>query len=344
MASLRKKYEKIQTLYNNFKNTAITWFLKKQKEISEFIDRTVKSIGNLLNKTYSFFFELLNKEKIEVAKLENEVKQLGFSNVFYKGMSLKVAPPLNDCLKNIFTYYPKFKNQIKSIGEYTTLCKETETRVLQEKIKYHRKLNPNATDKEIIKIARTEMTKELSENKKKFGLSFEIYADINDLKGIYFNSQKYREAGKNFHPWGCNNIKGAIYHEISHQIDYMLKLSEDKEIKKMYDNWIKNIIDNLNEIGINKQKNKEGKMTNEKLEEKNKECQNNIDREKEKLSKEFCGSVLPGNNENEEDHAVNPYREFVAEALAEYFMFVESSSEIAIAVSKKMEELYTKIA
>ena len=33
----------------------------------------------------------------------------------------------------------------------------------------------------------------------------------------------------------------------------------------------------------------------------NKECQKNIDKEKEKLSKEFCGSVLPENNANEKN-------------------------------------------
>lgn len=62
-----------------------------------------------------------------------------------------------------------------------------------------------------------------------------------------------------------------------------------------------------------------------------------------KLSKEFCGSVLPKNNANEEKYKVDPYKEFVSEALAEYFIS-ESPSKIAIKIGKRMEELYANIA
>ena len=63
------------------------------------------------------------------------------------------------------------------------------------------------------------------------------------------------------------------------------------------------------------------------------------------MSKEFCGSVLPENNANEKKgYKVDPYKEFVAEALAEYFMFGKSSSELSSKVGNKMEELYAKIA
>lgn len=349
MASLRKKYDHAQQVYENFQTTAITWFSKRYEYIKISIEKLVKFLKEKYNEICNFFYEVFHRAKIEEAKkvkvLEQEISQLGFSHVFYKNMSLKVAQTLNDVVKDIFDRYPKLKNQIKSIGEYTTLYKDTETRVLEEKIKYHRKLNPNKTDEEIRKIARTEMVKELSDNKKKFGLSFEIYADINDLRGIYFNSERYKEAsGEYFYPRGCNNMKGAIYHEIGHNMDYMLKLSEDEKIRKMYDDWVKKITDNLNEIKENKQKNKEGKISNKELEDKNKECQNNIDEETEKLSKEFCGSVLPKNNANEEKYEVDPYREFVAEALAEYFMFGKSSSELSNKVVDKMKELYPKIA
>ena len=349
MASLRKKYDHAQQVYENFQTTAITWFSKRYEDIKISIEKLVKFLKEKYNEICNFFYEVFHRAKIEEAKkvkvLEQEISQLGFSHVFYKNMSLKVAQTLNDAVKDIFDRYPKLKNQIKSIGEYTTLYKDTETRVLEEKIKYHRKLNPNKTDEEIRKIARTEMVKELSDNKKKFGLSFEIYADINDLRGMYFNSERYKEAsGEYFYPRGCNNMKGAIYHEIGHNMDYMLKLSEDEKIRKMYDDWVKKITDNLNEIKENKQKNKEGKISNKELEDKNKECQNNIDEETEKLSKEFCGSVLPKNNANEEKYEVDPYREFVAEALAEYFMFGKSSSELSNKVVDKMKELYPKIA
>ena len=60
----------------------------------------------------------------------------------------------------------------------------------------------------------------------------------------------------------------------------------------------------------------------------------------QQLSSKLCNSVIPENNSNS---GVNYYREFVAEALAEYFIS-ESPSKTAIAVNKKMEELYAKIA
>ena len=43
-------------------------------------------------------------------------------------------------------------------------------------------------------------------------------------------------------------------------------------------------------------------------------------------------------------YKVDPYKEFVAEALAEYFMFGKSSSELSSKVVDKMKELYPKIA
>ena len=152
------------------------------------------------------------------------------------------------------------------------------------------------------KEAEKEVSKALRDRKQEFGISSDIDGGpvTIDLRGMYFNSERYKEAsGEYFHPQGCNNMKGAVYHEIGHNMDYMLKLSEDEDIRKMYYDWVKKITDNLNEIKENKQKNKEGKISNKELEDKNKECQKNIDKEKEKLSKEFCGSVLPENNANE---------------------------------------------
>ena len=38
-------------------------------------------------------------------------------------------------------------------------------------------------------------------------------------------------------------MKGAIYHEIGHNMDYMLKLSENEDIRKIYDDWVKKLVE-----------------------------------------------------------------------------------------------------
>ena len=58
----------------------------------------------------------------------------------------------------------------------------------------------------------------------------------------------------------------------------------------------------------------------------------------QQLSSKLCNSVIPENNSNS---GVNYYREFVAEALAEYFIS-ESPREVAMKVGFLMEAEYRK--
>ena len=324
MASLRKKYDHVQQVYENFQTTAITWFSKRYEDIKISIEKLVKFLKEKYNEICNFFYEVFHRAKIEEDKkvkvLEQEISQLGFSHVFYKNMSLKVAQTLNDAVKDIFDRYPKLKNQIRCIGEYYPFY----LHIKEDWINYL--INEKS---KTYKEAEKEVSKALRDRKQEFGISSDIDGGpvTIDLRGMYFNSERYKEAsGEYFHPQGCNNMKGAIYHEIGHNMDYMLKLSENEDIRKIYDDWVKKLVEELKK-------------------DKDDQDENKIKEEKEKLSKEFCGSVLPENNANEKKgYKVDPYKEFVAEALAEYFMFGKSSSELSSKVGNKMEELYAKIA
>ncbi len=300
-------YTDIQKELSKFKG--IQYFKELEKYIKENIDNFVFSY-NFINAKKKNLAEKLAKYNSQNAQSEQSLESikekkeflentLNISNVFYDTIFEEVATAMNSCLKMFYYKFPLLKKEINGVGELTDLYDYMQKRYEQAEENY--KNAKNEENKNILDSEKRKFNEIMAMFLKQPSACF-YPEDQNkkELQGIYVNSKALKEykASENFHPQGCNNLKGYIAHELFHQVDLILELFESETIKNLYNNLYYS----------------------------------------QQLSSKLCNSVIPENNANS---GVNYYREFVAEALAEYFMS-ESPREVAMKVGFLMEAEYRK--
>ena len=206
---------------------------------------------------------------------------------------------MNSCLKIFYYKFPPLQIEINGVGEVAELYDYIQKRYKQAEENY--KNAKNEENKKMLDLEKENYRQIMEKFLKKQPAFFCKESEKEkDIQGVYVNSLvlKNNSPSENFHPQGCNNLKGYIAHELAHQVDSMLRLFERDEIKRLYDSLYNS----------------------------------------QQLSSKLCNSVVKGENVN---IGVNYYREFVAEALAEYFIS-ESPREVAMKVGFLMEAEYRK--
>ncbi|GAA0076182.1 hypothetical protein UT300005_05600 [Clostridium sp. CTA-5] len=189
-----------------------------------------------------------------IKKAEGFVKDiLGIRNVSYKGCDLATANEWNKGLYESFNKFPELKNNFGFVGE----CHERNTNLKPIAKQYYLdrliKDNPKVAENNIEllkkyadKQVRTLM-KNVSVSKNTFAQSWSPRTEVfKGFRGVTVN----RDWGKNseifksalsdnvkskFHPEYCDTIKSVLDHEIGHQLDDLLKISEIEEIQDLFD-------------------------------------------------------------------------------------------------------------
>ena len=192
-------------------------------------------------------------ESKSIKEAEDYAKNvLNIKNVSYKGCDLKTANEWNKGIYDNFRRFPELKEEFNFVGE----CYERNKLIKLETKDYYTSIlkekYPNVSIEEIEKAA----IKEVNIIMKKLTIGKSVYAQswspnhsfFDRYKGITVNkhwgknsTEFIKDLEKNvkvkFHPIGCNTIRSVLDHEIGHQIDNLLGISNLKEVKELYEKY-----------------------------------------------------------------------------------------------------------
>lgn len=206
-----------------------------------------------------------NKELFVPAKTIKEADNyamnvLGIKMASYKGVDITTANEWNRGLKDTFDRFPELKQNFGFVGE----CHERNVAMKKElKERYFDKLiinYPNENKKELEiqaeKLANKEMKKHNIEQDtlaRSFSPPSGDY--LYNFRGVTIN----KSYGKNsvdlielleqcvhykYYPIKCDTIRYILDHEVGHQLDAMLAISEQKNIQKLFDSMDNETITN----------------------------------------------------------------------------------------------------
>lgn len=160
---------------------------------------------------------------------------LGIPNVNYRGTTVEVANEWNRGLADNFSRFPELRDNFDFVGtcqNRNTLAKKTLYPTVMDKFK---RLNPTFTEKELEKAVKRYITKQYAPP-----IQSSVYAQscrTMTVRGVTVNNRwtaemleasLKRDAASQFHPIGCDTIRSILDHEIGHQIDDLLNLSNNK--------------------------------------------------------------------------------------------------------------------
>lgn len=192
-------------------------------------------------------------ETIEEA--ENYVREvIGIPNCSYKGVDIVTANAWNEGLTDSFSKFPELKNNFGFVGE----CHERNKAMKQIMKEYFLteliKINPQYTAKELEPYADKEVRKVMNKMKvstKTYAESWSPTAELfKGFRGVcvnkifgkdsnsFVNSLK-RDVENKHTPVGCDTIKSVFDHEIGHQLDNLLGISELPKVQKLFDSHTK---------------------------------------------------------------------------------------------------------
>lgn len=193
--------------------------------------------------------EFVNAKNYKEA--EKFAQHLGIKTVEYKGLDLATANRMNKVFAEYKKDYPEIIQDMKYAGSMQNLTKYAKNKIftrdfcLQQLIK----TNPYINFKNLeAKTLEKYISKQQNHYIKLAGYQVKTTARAVSrydkyFKGITFNNkEKYIETiknraieiSKNYKPKGTASIEGTIHHELGHQLDYLLKLRENKEIQNLY--------------------------------------------------------------------------------------------------------------
>lgn len=149
-----------------------------------------------------------------------------------------------------FRRFPELKDNFKFIGESHERNKAIKPIVRQHYLDSLLKANPKYTKEALEPYAEAEtkrFMRRMSVGKNTIAQSFAPkHGLLEEFGGITINREVCKDAKElikrinadvadKFHPEGCNTIKSVLDHEVGHQLDSLLGLSKDKEIKNLFD-------------------------------------------------------------------------------------------------------------
>ena len=213
------------------------------------------------------------------------IKDNLYANRFYndlgvtlltKGFDFEIAEEFKSCYFNTVNIFPEMKKDLlenlKRIGEaqiqYDDVIEKYEQYRIKQEMEHYKVSFLRNSHETLIKNNAKERLKE------KLGIgSFEYLPDsfreyttlavtcyneeyYQDNQGIYFHSKRIKEYlsrnhnGDTSQPEGCYNYKGIINHEIGHIINRILKISEDSDLIKIYNDMIKGNIKKISDNAL----------------------------------------------------------------------------------------------
>jgi len=190
---------------------------------------------------------------------EYATRSLGIPKASYKGVDVATANAWNEGLKDSFDRFPALKNNFGFVGEchernnlLRPVVKERYLNILKES-------NPNVDIKileEYAEKSTKSYMKNVSVSKDTFAQSWSPNTEeCKPFRGVTVNrdfgkdSESFIEAlQKNveseFHPVSCDTIRSVLDHEIGHQLDDLLKVSNNKNIMKLFDSRTRDEVTN----------------------------------------------------------------------------------------------------
>lgn len=185
---------------------------------------------------------------------------LGIKMASYKGVDITTANEWNRGLKDTFDRFPELKQNFGFVGE----CHERNAAMEKAlKERYFDKLiidYPNENKKELKiqaeKLANKEMKKHnIEQDTLARSFSPPLGDYLYNFRGVTIN----KSYGKNsvdlielleqcvhykYYPIKCDTIRYILDHEVGHQLDVMLSISEQKNIQKLFDSMDNETITN----------------------------------------------------------------------------------------------------
>ncbi len=181
-------------------------------------------------------------------------KTLGIKRAEYKGLHLQVANEWNRGLTDTFNRFPEMRGKIHFTGEAherNQIIKDVAYKKILEELE---RLNPGIKREVLEKHASAVLKKYLHKLRipsKAYASSWTPTDEIfGEFAGITFNRVLGKDTVKllellkadvaqKFHPVGCDTIRSILDHEIGHQLDNWLGLSQHKGIRQVFDDLTK---------------------------------------------------------------------------------------------------------
>jgi len=183
-------------------------------------------------------------------------KVLGITKAEYKGCDIKVANEMNKSVYETINNFPELKDSFQFVGtiqQRNSYLKETLTEAMYPEIKaMYPSLNEAEFQKKLDMHVKGRIKNlHLEIGKRDYAQSIHnvqsFHKDISPriINGITVNSSYGKDITtwlkklendvlNKYHPIGCNSIKFVFDHELGHQIDDLLKISENKEIMDLF--------------------------------------------------------------------------------------------------------------
>ncbi len=223
--------------------------MKYEEWKKTFVDGDSKDGLQAVSKSATVKVEFAPAKTIKEAG-QYATETLGIPHADYTGLHIEVANAWNQGLADNFSRFPELKAQFGFVGESharnNTLKPVLRQYYLDELIKH----NPNVDIKRLEPYADTKLKQVMH----KLRVPANSYASswapkdapYSQFAGITFNSVQGKDIDKllgnlkndiarKFHPIGCDTVKSILDHEIGHQLDKMLDLSNREAIRKLFD-------------------------------------------------------------------------------------------------------------
>jgi SPP1 gp7 family putative phage head morphogenesis protein len=181
---------------------------------------------------------------------EYATQTLGIPRADYTGLHIDVANEWNRGLTDYFNRFPELKQRFGFVGEAHARNATLKPVASQYYLGKLKELNPDIGDD----ILKAHVDARMRQIMRKLSVSSDAYAMSWSPKdepyrwfaGVTFNSVQGKDIDKllrglevdvanKFHPEGCNTIKSVLDHEIGHQLDEMLWLSNLASVQKLFD-------------------------------------------------------------------------------------------------------------
>ena len=247
----KKQYEEYKSIFgkkevgsfDDFQNTKYTnieeWNNLKQKRR----DSLKNTSAN--NKSTSF----VPAKTIEEAN-DYAMHVLGIQMASYKGVDITTANEWNRGLKDTFDRFPALKQNFGFVGECHERNRILEATMKKEFLNISSTNNPNVDKKDLKELVNEKVKffmKKIRVREDDYAQSFSASPKtfIYDFRGVTVN----KKFGKNsidfikelkenvkskYHPICCDTIRYVLDHEVGHQLDIMLGISQQKNIQKLF--------------------------------------------------------------------------------------------------------------
>lgn len=196
----------------------------------------------------------IKKVEFKLAKTIDEANiyakdVLSLNHADYTGLHIDIANSWNEGLADNFSRFPALKSKINFVGESHQRNTHLKPVVQEYIIDELGKINPGVNTELLNKYADIQVRKIMSNMKvptNSYASSWSPRQEpYKQFAGITFNRVQGENIDKllrnlksdverKFHPIGCDSVKAVLDHEIGHQLDKMLNLSNLDSIKNIF--------------------------------------------------------------------------------------------------------------